>query len=105
MVVVVGTGGRHIAEADALKHVIGYSIFNDASIRDYRMKSPQRTVGKNFDATGAFGPWLVTADELPSGGTCLHLQTRPNGAVVQDASTSDMVFGLRFRRNGERSLR
>ncbi len=92
MVVVIGTGGRHIAEADALKHVIGYSIFNDASIRDYQMKSPQWTVGKNFDATGAFGPWLVTADELPPGGTGLHLQTRLNGTVVQDASTSDMIF-------------
>jgi 2-keto-4-pentenoate hydratase/2-oxohepta-3-ene-1,7-dioic acid hydratase in catechol pathway len=92
MVVVIGIGGRHIAEAAALAHVIGYSIFNDASVRDYQMKSPQWTVGKNFDGTGAFGPWLVTADELPPGGTGLHIQTRLNGAVVQDASTADMVF-------------
>lgn len=94
MVAVIGVGGRHIAEADALAHVAGYSIFNDASIRDFQMKAPQWTVGKNFDGTGAFGPYLVTADELPAGGKGLHIQTRLNGAVVQDATTSDMVFSV-----------
>jgi acylpyruvate hydrolase len=94
MVAVIGTGGRHIAEDDALDHVIGYSIFNDASIRDYQTKSPQWTVGKNFDNTGAFGPCLVTADELPLGAKGLHIQTRLNGVVVQDASTDDMVFSV-----------
>jgi acylpyruvate hydrolase len=94
MVAIIGIGGRHIAEEDALDHVIGYSIFNDASVRDYQTKSPQWTVGKNFDGTGAFGPYLVTADELPAGATGLHIQTRLNGAVVQDASTSDMVFSV-----------
>jgi len=74
--------------------VIGYSIFNDASVRDFQKKSPQWTVGKNFDNTGAFGPYLVTGDELPAGGKGLHIQTRLNGAVVQDASTNDMVFGI-----------
>jgi acylpyruvate hydrolase len=92
MVAIVGTAGRHIREEDALDHVIGYSIFNDASIRDYQRKSPQWTIGKNFDNTGAFGPWLVTADELPSGAKGLHIQTRLNGTTVQDASTNDMVF-------------
>jgi 2-keto-4-pentenoate hydratase/2-oxohepta-3-ene-1,7-dioic acid hydratase in catechol pathway len=94
MVAVICAGGRHIAEADALAHVIGYSIFNDASIRDYQLKAPQWTIGKNFDGTGAFGPHLVTADELPAGGKGLHIQTRLNGAVVEDATTSDMVFSL-----------
>lgn len=94
MVAVIGAGGRHIAEDDALDHVIGYSIFNDASVRDYQTKSPQWTIGKNFDSTGAFGPWLVTADELPPGAKGLHIQTRLNGAVVQDASTDDMVFSV-----------
>lgn len=94
MAAVIGSGGRHIAEADALTHVIGYSIFNDASIRDYQMKAPQWTVGKNFDGTGAFGPYLVTADELPAGGKGLHIQTRLNGKVVQDATTSDMIFSV-----------
>jgi len=94
MVAIIGTRGRHIAEKDALNHVIGYSIFNDASIRDFQKKSPQWTVGKNFDNTGAFGPYLVTGDELPPGGKGLHIQTRLNGAVVQNASTNDMVFGI-----------
>jgi len=94
MVAIIGVGGRHIREHDALDHVLGYSIFNDASVRDYQKKSPQWTIGKNFDGTGAFGPYLVTADELPPGAKGLHIQTRLNGSVVQDASTSDMVFSV-----------
>jgi acylpyruvate hydrolase len=92
--VIIGKGGRDIARADALSHVLGYSLFNDASVRDYQFKSPQWTVGKNFDATGAFGPWLVTADELPPGAKGLTLTTRLNGAVVQQASTDDMIFDV-----------
>jgi len=94
LVAIIGKPGRNIAVTNALDHVIGYSIFNDASIRDYQFKSPQWTVGKNFDHTGAFGPCLVTADELPPGGRGLRLQTRLNGKVVQDASTDDMVFDV-----------
>jgi len=94
MVAIIGIGGRHIEEQDALAHVLGYSIFNDASVRDFQKKSPQWTIGKNFDGTGAFGPWLVTADELPPGGKGLHIQTRLNGKTVQDASTDDMVFSV-----------
>jgi len=94
MVAVIGTGGRHIAEGKALDHVLGYSIFNDASIRDYQKKAPQWTIGKNFDGTGGFGPYLITADELPAGGKGLHIQTRLNGVTVQDASTNDMVFSV-----------
>jgi 2-keto-4-pentenoate hydratase/2-oxohepta-3-ene-1,7-dioic acid hydratase in catechol pathway len=94
MVAIIGREGRHIAEAEALSYVMGYSIFNDASVRDYQKKSPQWTIGKNFDGTGAFGPYLVTADELPAGGKGLHIQTRLNGMVVQDASTDDMVFSV-----------
>jgi acylpyruvate hydrolase len=94
LLAVIGKSGRNIAKADALDHVVGYSIFNDASIRDFQFKSPQWTVGKNFDDTGAFGPCLVTADEVPPGGKGLRLQTRLNGKVVQDASTDDMVFDV-----------
>ena len=93
-VAVIGRGGRNIPRERALDHVVAYSLFNDASIRDYQFKAPQWTVGKNFDDTGAFGPYLVTADELPSGCKGLRLQTRLNGAVVQDASTDDMVFDV-----------
>ncbi len=94
LVAIIGKGGRHIAERDALDHVIGYSIFNEASVRDYQTKSPQWTVGKNFDGTGAFGPILVTADELPPGAAGLRIQTRLNGETVQQALTSDMVFNV-----------
>jgi len=94
MAAIIGVGGRHISEQYALDHVIGYSIFNDASVRDFQKKSPQWTIGKNFDGTGAFGPYMVTADELPRGGSGLHIQTRLNGAVVQDATTNDMVFSV-----------
>lgn len=94
LVAVIGKGGRHIAEAKALDHVMGYSIFNEASVRDYQTKSPQWTIGKNFDGTGAFGPVLVTADELPPGAAGLSIQTRLNGQTVQQASTSDMVFNV-----------
>jgi acylpyruvate hydrolase len=94
MVAVIGRGGRYIAKDDALAHVIAYSAFNDGSIRDYQMKTAQWTVGKNFDGTGAFGPHLVTADELPAGATGLRLQTRLNGQIVQDASTADLIFDV-----------
>lgn len=93
-VVVIGRGGRDIPKAEALEHVVGYSLFNDASIRDYQFKSPQWTVGKNFDGTGAFGPYLVTADDLPPGCKGLRLQTRLNGEIVQDASTDDLIFDV-----------
>ncbi|MOA09676.1 Ureidoglycolate lyase [compost metagenome] len=63
-------------------------------MREYQFKSPQWTVGKNFDDTGAFGPELVTADELPAGGKGLQLETRVNGQVVQSANTNDMIFDV-----------
>jgi acylpyruvate hydrolase len=94
LVAVIGEGGRHIAKGDALKHVAGYSIFNDVSVRDYQFKSPQWTVGKNFDGTGPFGPVFVTADALPPGGKGLRIQTRLNGQIMQDANTDDMVFDV-----------
>lgn len=92
MVAVIGKAGRSISKESALNHVAGYSVFNDGSVREYQFKSPQWTVGKNFDATGAFGPSFVTADELPSGGAGLKIQTRLNGEVVQDSITSDMIY-------------
>lgn len=94
LAVVIGKTGRNIARAEALDHVFGYSVFNDGSVREYQFKSPQWTVGKNFDATGAFGPLVVTADELPTGARGLKIETRLNGRTVQSASTSDMIFGV-----------
>ena len=94
MVVVLNGGGRHVAKEKALDCIAGYSIFNEGSVREYQFKSPQWTVGKNFDKTGAFGPELVTADEVPEGGKGLTLETRLNGEVVQSASTDDMIFDV-----------
>ena len=94
LVAVIGKAGKHIAKENALQHVAGYSICNDASIRDYQMKSGQWTIGKNFDNTGPFGPVFVTSDELPPGAAGLRIQTRLNGVVVQDASTSSLIFDV-----------
>ncbi|RYH63445.1 MAG: FAA hydrolase family protein [Alcaligenaceae bacterium] len=95
LAVVIGTKvPRHTKEADALQYVFGYSCFNDMSVRDYQKRTPQWTIGKNFDATGGFGPVLVTADELPPGALGLKIQGRLNGEVMQDANTSDMIFNV-----------
>lgn len=91
LMVIIGRGGRHIPEAGALDHVFGYTCFNDASIRDFQRKTHQWTPGKNFDRTGAIGPVVVTADELPAGAAGLRIACRLNGATVQDASTADML--------------
>lgn len=83
---------RHVSRADALSYVAGYACFNDVSVRDYQRRTPQWTIGKNFDATGPFGPAFVTADELPPGATGLHIESRLNGKVMQSANTRDMIF-------------
>ncbi|MEZ5660883.1 MAG: fumarylacetoacetate hydrolase family protein [Burkholderiaceae bacterium] len=83
---------RHTKRGDALQYVFGYACFNDMSVRDYQRKTGQWTIGKNFDATGGFGPTLVTADELAPGATGLRIQSRLNGQIMQDANTSDMIF-------------
>jgi len=94
LVAVIGKTGRHITKDKALEHVAGYSIFNDASIRDYQFKSLQWTMGKNFDCTGAFGPEFVSKDELPAGAVGLQLTTRVNGELMQSANTRDMIFDI-----------
>lgn len=94
LAVVIGQSMRWVSESAALGHVFGYACFNDATLRDYQRRTTQWTIGKNFDATGGFGPCLVTADELPPGCTGLRIQSRLNGQVMQSANTSDMVFGV-----------
>lgn len=93
LAIVIGKGGRAIAEADALEHVAGYSCYNDASVRDWQWHTAQFTPGKNFPDTGSFGPWLVTADEIPDPST-LSVTTRVNGTVVQSQPTADMIFPI-----------
>lgn len=92
LMVIIGKGGRHIAEADALGHVFGYTTFNDGSVRAYQRKTHQWTAGKNFDGTGAVGPIVVTPDDLPPGAQGLRISTRLNGTTLQDSNTSDMIF-------------
>jgi len=92
LTIVIGKGGRHIAEAQALDHVFGYTIFNDVSVRDFQRKTSQWMPGKNFDATGPLGPVVVTADALPAGASGLAIMTRVNGATMQSSNTSDMIF-------------
>jgi 2-keto-4-pentenoate hydratase/2-oxohepta-3-ene-1,7-dioic acid hydratase in catechol pathway len=91
LAVVIGRGGRRIPRADALSHVAGYGCFNDVSVRDWQRHTTQFTAGKNFPRTGAFGPWLVTADEIPDPQE-LELTTRLNGTVMQHATTAQMIF-------------
>jgi 2-keto-4-pentenoate hydratase/2-oxohepta-3-ene-1,7-dioic acid hydratase in catechol pathway len=91
---IVGKKARNLTKENALECVAGYSIFNDGSLRDYQRKTSQWTIGKNFDQTGAFGPWLVTPDELPSGAHGLQIQSRLNGNLMQNANTKDFLWGI-----------
>jgi 2-keto-4-pentenoate hydratase/2-oxohepta-3-ene-1,7-dioic acid hydratase in catechol pathway len=93
LAVIIGEGGRDIAEADAWKHVAGYSCYNDASVREWQFHAKQIASGKNFESTGAFGPWMVTAEEIAPGRE-LKLETRLNGAVVQSSHTGHMIFSI-----------
>jgi 2-keto-4-pentenoate hydratase/2-oxohepta-3-ene-1,7-dioic acid hydratase in catechol pathway len=93
LAVIIGTGGRHITEFDALKHIAGYACYNDGTLRDWQRHTSQFSPGKNFVATGGFGPWLVTADEFgdPYSQT---MTTRLNGEVMQNASIDLMLFRI-----------
>ena len=93
LAVIVGRGGRAIAEERALGHVAGYACFNDASVRDWQWHTSQFTPGKNFPGTGALGPWLVTPDEAGDLAE-VRVTTRLNGEVVQDQPIGDMIFSV-----------
>ncbi|MEM7276915.1 MAG: fumarylacetoacetate hydrolase family protein [Pseudomonadota bacterium] len=93
LAVVIGRRGRHIPAAGALRHVAGYACFNDGSVRDYQRHGGQFTPGKNFVGSGAFGPWLTTAEEV-SDPAELGLKTRLNGQEVQSASVSELIFSV-----------
>lgn len=90
---VIGKGGRHIPAERALTHVAGYACYNEGSVRDWQRHSIQWTAGKNFPGTGGFGPWMVTADELPDPSK-LTLVTRLNGDEMQRSGTDDLIFGV-----------
>jgi 2-keto-4-pentenoate hydratase/2-oxohepta-3-ene-1,7-dioic acid hydratase in catechol pathway len=91
--IIIGRGGRRIAEADAWEYIAGYACYNDGSVRDWQLQNSQWCPGKNFWRTGGFGPWMVTADEIPAGAV-LSLVTRLNGVEVQRATTEMMIHSI-----------
>jgi 2-keto-4-pentenoate hydratase/2-oxohepta-3-ene-1,7-dioic acid hydratase in catechol pathway len=93
LAVIIGKPGRDIPEAKAYEHIAGYSIYNDASVREWQFHAKQIASGKNFEDTGGFGPWMVTADEIAPGRE-LKLVTRLNGEVVQSSHTGHMIFSI-----------
>jgi len=93
LAVIIGRAGRAIPEAEALAHVAGYSVYNDASARDWQRHSNQLTAGKNFPGTGAFGPFLVSADEVPDP-QHLEITSRVDGVAHQHGTTADMLFSV-----------
>jgi 2-keto-4-pentenoate hydratase/2-oxohepta-3-ene-1,7-dioic acid hydratase in catechol pathway len=93
LAVIIGRGGRFISEQNVGAHIAGYSCYNDVSVRDWQRHTAQWTPGKNFPNTGAFGPSLVTPDEIPDLGA-LILKTRLNGKVMQEAPISDLIFSI-----------
>lgn len=93
LAVIIGKPGRFISEEKAFEHVAGYSCYNDGSIREWQFHAKQIASGKNFESTGGFGPWMVTADEIAPNQN-LKLVTRLNGEVVQSSHTGNMIFSI-----------
>ena len=92
LLVVIGRRTKHATLSDALSCVAGYSCFNDGSVRKFQRRSSQWDMGKNFDCTGGFGPWVVEAKALPPGAKGLKIETRLNGQVLQSDNTANMMF-------------
>jgi 2-keto-4-pentenoate hydratase/2-oxohepta-3-ene-1,7-dioic acid hydratase in catechol pathway len=93
LAIVIGKKARHVKAENALDYVAGYACYNDGSVRDWQKHTIQFVPGKNFPQTGGFGPWLVTADEIPDP-QALELTTRLNGEIMQHTNTSDMIFDV-----------
>ena len=93
LAVIIGQGGRDIPESQALQHVAGYACYNDGSVREWQFHAKQIAAGKNFESTGGFGPWMVTADEIDPQRK-LKLEVRLNGEVVQSGDTGQMIFSV-----------
>lgn len=93
LAVVIGTGGRRIAEQDALKHVFGYSVFNDITARDLQRRHKQFFLGKSLDESSPMGPWITTADEVADP-QALELNCWVNGELKQSSSTRLQIFNV-----------
>ena len=89
--VIIGTGGRHITADDAMTHVLGDSIFNDGSVRDWQKHSIY--AGKNFSGSGSWGPWITTADEIKNPAT-MSLTTHLNGQQMQNTTADQMIYSI-----------
>jgi acylpyruvate hydrolase len=92
MMLIVGKRAKHLTMASATSCVAGYACSNEGSVREFQRKTTQWDMGKNFDRTGGFGPWMVTADELPDAGKGLKIESRLNGTVMQSDNTDNMMF-------------
>ena len=93
MAVIMGNAGKHIEPKNALKHIVGYSCYNESTVRDWQQHTKQFTMGKNFEKTGSFGPYMVLAEEI-SDYKKLTIQTRLNDKVMQEASLSQLIFDI-----------
>jgi 2-keto-4-pentenoate hydratase/2-oxohepta-3-ene-1,7-dioic acid hydratase in catechol pathway len=90
---VIGTPCHRVPRDNALDYVVGYTIFNDGSVRDFQKRGPELTPGKNFFHSGSLGPWVVTADEVGDPQD-ISLRTKLNDEVMQAANTKDMIFDV-----------
>lgn len=95
LVVVIGREARYVSEDDAMDYVAGYTCFNDGSVRDWQRRTSQITLGKNFDQSGALGPWVVTKDDIADIDST-ELRTSINGRVVQRTAIGEAIFGIRY---------
>jgi len=94
LIFVIGKRAKHLTMANATSCIAGYSCGNEGSVREFQRKTTQWDMGKNFDRTGGFGPWLVTSDELPDAAKGLKIQSRLNGQVMQSDNTDNMMFPI-----------
>ena len=92
LVAIIGKRARGLTKDNAYSCIAGWSCFNDGSVREWQKRTTQWDVGKNFDSTGGFGPWMVSADEIPAGARGLKIQSRLNGNVMQSDNIDNMMF-------------
>jgi len=92
LMLIVGKPAKHLTLANATACIAGYACSNEGSVREFQRKTTQWDMGKNFDRTGGFGPWMVTADALPEAGKGLKIESRLNGTVMQSDNTANMMF-------------
>jgi 2-keto-4-pentenoate hydratase/2-oxohepta-3-ene-1,7-dioic acid hydratase in catechol pathway len=95
LMLIVGKTAKHLTMENATSCIAGYSCSNEGSVREFQRKTTQWDMGKNFDRTGGFGPWMVTADELPEAGKGLKIESRLNGQVMQSDNIDNMMFPVK----------